>query len=81
MDFTLDARGYRCPIPVLLVERALRGLPDGGRLTVTADDPVAAVDIPHFCRQAGFAAERLPAPEGLCVFLVTAKENKGPAGP
>jgi tRNA 2-thiouridine synthesizing protein A len=70
---TLDATGYRCPIPVLLMEKALRTLHSGGRLHVTADDPIAGVDIPHFCRAAGHAVERLPSDPSICVFLVTAK--------
>ena len=71
----LDATGYRCPMPVIRMEAALRRMQAGEKLLVRADDPIAAVDIPHFCREAGHAAERLPdetagdAP--VCVFLVT----------
>jgi tRNA 2-thiouridine synthesizing protein A len=77
----VDARSYRCPMPVLLVERALRRLPEGGRIKVLADDPLAAVDIPHFCRDAGHVVERLPDDDGCCVFLVTAgaKPRASPA--
>lgn len=73
----LDATGYRCPVPVILMEKALRALAPGARLKVIADDPIAAVDIPHFCREAGHRAERLASGPEVCVFLVTAKENKG----
>ena len=57
----LDTTGHRCPIPVVRTEAALRGLAAGAVLDVLADDPLAAVDIPHFCRQAGHAVtvERL----------------------
>jgi tRNA 2-thiouridine synthesizing protein A len=71
----VDATGYRCPIPVILMEQALRGLAPGGRLTVIADDPLAAVDIPHYADLKGFAAERLVSAPGLCVFQVTALEK------
>lgn len=79
----LDARGYRCPTPVLLLEKALRSMPAGARLRVVADDPIAAIDIPHFALKAGASALR-EAPEPLfaadaCVFLVTAGER--PASP
>lgn len=77
----LDATGYRCPVPVILMEKALRALPSGGRLRIAADDPIAAVDIPHFCREAGHLAERLPSDPSICVFLVTAKGNKGGQAP
>ncbi len=73
----IDATGYRCPLPVLLMEKALRSLPRGARLKIVADDPLAAVDIPHFCREAGHLAEKIPSDPAVCVFLVTAKGNKG----
>ena len=62
----LDLRGYRCPAPVIRLEAALRKAP-----------PVAAVDIPHYCRQAGVPARR-EADEGrAAVFLIGPK----PANP
>ena len=69
---TLDARGYRCPIPVIRLEAKLRAAAPGAQVTVFSDDPVAAVDIPHFCREAGHRVERLEAAAPICVFLVTA---------
>lgn len=78
-DLVIDAAGYRCPMPVILLERALRRMAAGERLKIVADDPIAAIDIPHFARAAGAAAERLDAEPGAaagtCVFLVTAGEK------
>ncbi|MBY0420686.1 MAG: sulfurtransferase TusA family protein [Parvularculaceae bacterium] len=73
---TLDLTGYRCPIPVVRTEAVLRGLPLGATLKVLADDPLAAVDLPHFCREAGHTVERLPSSPPLCVFLVTRGEKR-----
>lgn len=73
----IDAAGYRCPMPVILLERALRRMAAGERLKIVADDPIAAIDIPHFARAAGAAVERLEAGPGICVFLVTAGGKKG----
>lgn len=62
-------------MPVIRMEAALRRLEPGRRLLVRADDPLAVVDIPHFCREGGHIAERLgdeAGPRGpVCVFLVT----------
>lgn len=77
-EIEIDATGYRCPMPVLIMERALRRLAPGGRLVISTDDPLAAVDIPHYCAAKGFMARRLPGEAGVCVFQVTAAENKGP---
>ncbi|HVY51711.1 MAG TPA: sulfurtransferase TusA family protein [Devosia sp.] len=50
-DLEIDARGLRCPLPVLKLEKALDGLPQGTRLTVRATDPMARIDIPLYCTQ------------------------------
>jgi len=49
----VDARGQKCPLPVLKAEKAMAGIKPGGMLTVLATDPMAKVDIPLFCRQNG----------------------------
>jgi len=50
---TLDARGLRCPLPVLRARKLLLALKDGQRLLVEATDPMAAIDFPHFCSESG----------------------------
>lgn len=49
----LDARGLRCPEPVMLLHRAMAGLAVGQRLRVVATDPSTERDIPRFCRFLG----------------------------
>lgn len=50
---TIDARGLKCPLPVLKMEKRLAALPSGTTLVVLATDPMAKVDIPLYCRQHG----------------------------
>jgi tRNA 2-thiouridine synthesizing protein A len=52
-DLAVDARGLACPLPVLKARKALAGLAPGSLLLLTATDPMAAVDIPHFCKESG----------------------------
>jgi len=49
----LDALGLKCPLPVLRTRKVLAELPPGAVLEVLADDPVAVIDLPHFCTEAG----------------------------
>ncbi len=51
----VDARGQRCPLPVIALARRIRDLDDGATLTVLADDPAAHADIPAWCRLKGHA--------------------------
>jgi len=54
-DMELDAVGLLCPLPVLKARKRLLGLERGQVLCLIADDPAAAVDVPHFCAEAGHA--------------------------
>ncbi len=51
----VDARGLKCPLPVLKMEKRLEALPSGAELVVLATDPIARIDIPLYCRQHGHA--------------------------
>jgi tRNA 2-thiouridine synthesizing protein A len=46
----VDARGLRCPLPVIRLAQAARGAPAGTRIVVLATDPAARHDIPAWCR-------------------------------
>ena len=50
---TLDLKGLKCPLPVLKTRKALTRLSSGEQLTVLTTDPMAEIDIPHFCAEAG----------------------------
>jgi tRNA 2-thiouridine synthesizing protein A len=48
-----DLRGLNCPLPVMKARRRLSDLPAGALLWLETTDPLAVIDIPHFCREAG----------------------------
>jgi len=49
----LDATGLLCPLPVLRARKKLLELPSGALLRIRTTDPVARIDLPHFCQEAG----------------------------
>ena len=49
----LDATGLKCPLPVLKLRKALENLSVGEKIILYADDPVAPLDVEHFCKTAG----------------------------
>lgn len=51
----LDLRGLKCPLPALFARKALEKAAPGTRLAVLTDDPMAPIDVPHMCRQEGYA--------------------------
>lgn len=52
-DVDLDCTGLLCPLPVLRARKRLMTMQGGQVLRVLASDAMAAVDMPHFCDQAG----------------------------
>lgn len=49
----IDARGHRCPVPTLKLQKALAALAPGDEVRLIADDPMARIDVPHFAGGAG----------------------------
>jgi len=67
----IDARGPRCPLPILDLARRIGDVETGATVTVEADDPAAAPDIRAWCRMKGheFVAT-VPAADGTPGFVV-----------
>jgi tRNA 2-thiouridine synthesizing protein A len=52
-DRVLDARGLRCPLPVIRLAALLGDLPTGTDVVLLATDPAARSDVAAFCRMRG----------------------------
>ncbi len=48
-----DLRGLKCPLPVLKTRRKMSSLPSGALIQIETTDPLAGIDIPHFCNEDG----------------------------
>ena len=52
----IDARGYSCPTPVVMVQKAVKnGAPD--TLEVAVDNQCSVENVTRFARNAGFQVE------------------------
>ena len=49
-DHHLDARGLKCPEPLLRVRHRVRAMQPGETLLVEATDPSTERDLANFCR-------------------------------
>ncbi len=65
-----DLKGLNCPLPVLKARKRLAGMRAGERLWLETTDPLASIDIPAFCDEAGHALVESRATEGGHRFLV-----------
>ena len=55
----VDARGSRCPVPVIRLARASRGLAPGTTVVLLADDVAAWSDVPAWARMKGHTVSLL----------------------
>lgn len=49
----LDARGLRCPLPILRCKKGMAEIEGGQVLKVLATDPGSVKDFQAFCKQTG----------------------------
>lgn len=49
----VDARGLRCPLPVIRLAERAKELPAGTEIAVLATDPAAQYDVPAWARMRG----------------------------
>ena len=77
----VDARGLRCPAPVIRLARAAAGAEPGTELTVLATDPAAAHDVPAWARMRGHAMVAASEADGVHALTVriTSGNDEGPA--
>ncbi len=69
-DREVDARDLLCPLPVLRARKALEGMRPGEVLRVLATDAMAAIDLPHFCAEAGHEHMGQTLEDGAQVHLI-----------
>ncbi len=70
MTEPLDMCGTLCPEPVLAANRALGKMQPGAELVLLADDPVAEIDITHYCRSKGHRLVSVTRNDGVFWFRI-----------
>lgn len=85
-EILVDARGLRCPLPVIRLAEAARDAAPGDVIEVWATDPAAAADIPAWCRMRGQeylgpqSVAATPAAPGSAAPLSAARGGRAEAG-
>jgi len=72
-EIELDTRGLICPLPVLKAGKRLRSLPSGSVLRLLASDPMAVIDVPHFCGEQGHELLSSEPADGYHIFRIRRK--------
>ena len=69
-DEDLDCEGLLCPLPVLRARKRLIAMAPGRVLRLRATDPMAAIDLPHFCAEAGHEVLDTTETQGATHYLI-----------
>jgi tRNA 2-thiouridine synthesizing protein A len=69
-DQLLDCEGLLCPLPVLRARKFLLGMAAGKVLEIRTTDPMARIDMPHFCGQVGHEYLGLTEAEGVLIHRI-----------
>ena len=79
-EHVVDARGKRCPIPVIDLARHVAAHPTARQVLVLATDPAAAHDIPAWCRMRGhrFVEERRSGDHTVYVVELVDPDDRAP---
>ena len=76
-DEILDCEGLLCPLPVLKARKRLLFMQQGKVLSVRATDPMAAIDMPHFCAEAGHTMLETRSDGAVLTFEIQRGPDKG----
>ena len=75
MDRVLDAKGLRCPLPVIKTRLTLNKMAVGEVVTVLATDPASKIDIRHLCNLNGHEMVDASEEDGVLTFVIRKGEG------
>ncbi len=69
----LDARGLKCPMPIVKTAQAIKGIASGELLEVLATDPGSVADFGAWSRSTGNELVTSSVQEGVYRFILRRK--------
>ena len=74
MDRMLDAKGLKCPLPVIKTRMALNKMAVGEVVTVLATDPASKIDIRHLCNFTSNELMEASEEDGVLTYVIRRTE-------
>ena len=69
-DLTIDAKGQKCPMPVLLASRGIKKIEPGQVMLIEATDGGAKSDIPSWAKDTGNELLETTNEDGIFRFVI-----------
>jgi tRNA 2-thiouridine synthesizing protein A len=73
IDLTIDAKGQKCPMPVLLTSRGIKKIESGQIMVVEATDSGSKSDIPSWAKDTGNELIEQSAEDGVFRYVIRKK--------
>jgi tRNA 2-thiouridine synthesizing protein A len=70
IDVTIDAKGKKCPMPVLLTSRGIKSLDAGQVMLVEATDGGSKSDIPSWAKDTGNELLEMSSEDGVHRYVI-----------
>lgn len=72
MDFdqSLDCKGLSCPMPIIKLSKAIKGMEAGQVLEMIGTDPGSKTDIPAWCEKTGNEFLSMEEADGETKFYI-----------
>lgn len=73
IELTIDAKGQKCPMPVLLTSRGVKKIESGQVMLVEATDGGSKSDIPSWAKDTGNELLETSSADGVYRFVIRKK--------
>jgi tRNA 2-thiouridine synthesizing protein A len=70
VDFQLDAKGLKCPMPILKAKKVIKKMTSGQTFELVADDSGAKADIPPLLNKTGCTLLEVTEDNGVFTFQI-----------
>jgi len=72
-DQSLDCKGLSCPMPIIKLSKAIKGMESGQVLEMIGTDPGSKTDIPAWCEKTGNEFLSMEEADGESKFYIKKK--------
>jgi tRNA 2-thiouridine synthesizing protein A len=70
VDLTIDAKGQKCPMPVLLASRGIKKIESGQVMLLEATDGGSKSDIPSWAKDTGNELVESSSADGIYRYVI-----------
>ena len=63
-SLVINTSGLRCPLPLLKVQKNLTSLKKSSEALIITDDPMAEIDLKHFCANNNYLLKEVKSNQG-----------------